>query len=357
MSRLKLGVIFGGASSEYEVSLMSASSVLHNINADKYDIVMLGITKDGRWLRYRGPVERIRSDEWDVPEFVTPAYVLPDRAAHGVLETKPGGGTEITPLDVVFPVVHGKNCEDGTLQGLFTIAGIPFVGCDTLSCAVCMDKAMARTATDGAGILSTPWDWFTADALADFEELERRLREKLGYPMFIKPANAGSSVGVSRAVDDAGLRTAIELALLHDKKIVAEQAVTGQEVECAVLGNDHPIASIVGEIAPKAEFYDYNAKYFDGTTDLYIPARLSAETAQLVREAAVKTFRTLGCSGLARVDFFAKADGTVILNEINTIPGFTHISMYPKLCEASGIPYPELIDRLVTLALEREFLI
>ncbi len=357
MSRLKIGILFGGASSEYEVSLLSASSVLTHINREKYDIVMLGITKDGRWLRYRGDIDDIRFDRWAESGNTAPAVVSPDRAVHGVMEILPDGRTVSIRLDAVFPVMHGKNSEDGTLQGLFTVAGIPFVGCDTLSCALCMDKALARTITDNAGIPSTAWDWFYADALSDFAALETRLVQKLGYPMFIKPANAGSSVGVSRATDTQSLRTAIELALEHDKKVVAEQAVIGQEVECAVLGNDSPITSMVGEIAPVAEFYDYNAKYIDNTTNLYIPARISGEIAQTVRDMAARSYRALCCTGLSRVDFFVKKDGTVLLNEINTIPGFTHISMYPKLFEATGIPYPELIDRLITLALERKFLI
>lgn len=357
MSRLTIGVLFGGASSEYEVSLMSASSVLNNIDHNKYDVVMLGITKDGRWLRYTGSIDDIRANRWQESGCTTPAFISPDRSVHGIVEILPDGTVAYTRLDAVFPVMHGKNCEDGTLQGLFTVAGIPFVGCDTLSSAVCMDKVIARTTTDGAGIPSTPWEWFYADALEDFDGLEARLREKLGYPMFIKPANAGSSVGVSRVIDKQGLAEAIRTALVHDRKVVAEQAVVGQEVECAVLGNDTPIASIVGEIAPKTTFYDYNAKYIDDTTDLYVPARISDKTAEDVRDMAVRTYRALCCTGLARVDFFVKKDGTVILNEINTIPGFTHISMYPKLFEAYGIPYPELIDRLITLSLERKFLI
>ncbi len=357
MSRLTIGVVFGGASSEYEVSLLSACSVLNHIDRQKYDVVMLGVTKDGRWLRYSGGIEDIRANRWLESGHTTPAFISPDRSVHGIVELAPDGTASMTRLDAVFPVVHGKNCEDGTLQGLFTVAGIPFVGCDTLSSAVCMDKVIARITTDGVGIASTPWDWFYADALNDFDALEKRLSEKLGYPMFIKPANAGSSVGVSRASDKESLRQAAILALSHDRKVVAEQAVVGQEIECAVLGNDAPIASVVGEIAPKAVFYDYNAKYIDDTTDLYIPARIDEKTAQTVRDMAVKTYRALCCTGLARVDFFAKKDGTVLLNEINTIPGFTHISMYPKLFEAYGIPYPELIDRLITLALERKFLI
>lgn len=357
MSKLTIGVLFGGASSEYEVSLMSAASVLTHINREKYDIVMLGITKDGRWFRYTGGIAELRADHWLRPDCTVPAFVSPDRSVHGLIELAPDGTVSTVRLDAVFPVMHGKNCEDGTLQGLFTVAGIPFVGCDTLSSAVCMDKAIARITTDASGIPSTPWEWFYADAFDEFDALEQRLARRLGYPMFIKPANAGSSVGVSRASDKQSLEQAIRLALEHDKKVVAEQAVTGAEIECAVLGNSAPVASAVGEIAPRAAFYDYNAKYMDDSTDLYIPARISQAAAQTVRDMAIKAYRALCCTGLSRVDFFIKKDGTVLLNEVNTIPGFTHISMYPKLFEASGVPFPDLIDRLISLALERRFLI
>ncbi|SDO04030.1 D-alanine--D-alanine ligase family protein [Acetanaerobacterium elongatum] len=356
MSRLTVGILFGGASSEYEVSLMSASSVLNHINREKYDIVMLGITKDGKWLRYRGEINDIKSGNW-VNGNVTPAYVVPDRALHGIIEIGEDGTAKATKLDAVFPVMHGKNCEDGTLQGLFMVAGIPFVGCDTLSSAICMDKVVTHTVMDNAGITTAKWDYCTADVLDNFEPYAKTLAERFGYPMFVKPANAGSSVGVNKATNSTQLKAAIKIALQHDKKVVIEQAVVGQEVECAVLGNRNPVASVVGEIAPKAEFYDYDAKYISDTTDLFIPARIPEAVAEKVRETAVKAYRALFCTGLSRVDFFVRANGEVVFNEINTIPGFTHISMYPKLFEAYGIPYSELIDKLIELALERKFMI
>ncbi len=356
MSRLTVGVLFGGASSEYEVSLMSATSVLTHIDKAKYDIVMVGVTKDGRWLRYRGETEAIKNGSW-INGDVSPAYVVPDRSVHGIVETGPDGRAVTTRLDVVFPVMHGKNCEDGTLQGLFAVAGIPFVGCDTLSSAICMDKVVTHTVMDSVGITTVKWAYCTQDALRDFDPYAETLEERFGYPMFVKPANAGSSVGVSKATNREKLKDAIKLALKHDIKVVIEQAAVGQEVECAVLGNASPIASVVGEIVPKADFYDYDAKYINDSTELFIPARISEAVANNVREVAVKAYKALFCSGLARVDFFVRADGEVVFNEINTIPGFTHISMYPKLFEAYGIPYSELIDRLIALAQERRFLI
>ncbi|MFA9381393.1 MAG: D-alanine--D-alanine ligase, partial [Acetanaerobacterium sp.] len=220
-----------------------------------------------------------------------------------------------------------------------------------------MDKTITHTVLDTADIRTAAWLQCTAAALDTFGEFEQRAAKALRYPMFVKPANAGSSVGVSKAYDASGLKRAVELALVHDQKVLIEEAVTGKEVECAVLGNEDPLASVVGEIAPKAEFYDYNAKYLNNSTDLYVPARIPETVAESVRGTAVRAFRALCCTGLARVDFFVRDDGVVVLNEVNTIPGFTHISMYPKLFKAYGIPYPALIDQLISLALERRFLI
>lgn len=353
MSKLTVAILFGGVSSEYEVSLMSGTSVILNTPADLYDVVMVGITRGGRWLHYNGPVELIREDKWADSPYVAAALLSPDRTHHGLLVER-GGVAELICLDAVFPVLHGKNGEDGTIQGLLELAGIPYVGCDPLSCAMCMDKAVTHTILADAQIPQAKWVTLRGADCADFDATEQRLREALDYPMFVKPANAGSSVGITKAHDANELRGALALALTHDKKIVVEEFIDGVEVESAVLGNDEPFVSVLGEIVPCKEFYDYEAKYLNDATELYIPARISDEAAALVRETAAKAYLALGCSGLTRIDFFVKRDGSgVVLNEPNTIPGFTSISMYPKLMEASGISYSELIDRLFRLALDR----
>lgn len=345
-------VLFGGVSSEYEVSLRSAASVLRNLDPDQYEIVMVGITRDGRWLRYHGAVSAIEDGTWQDGD-VCPCILSPDRQHGGLLAIH---AHTITPIaiDVVFPVLHGKNGEDGTVQGLLALAGIPFVGCGVLASAACMDKDVSHTLLEAAGVPKTKLMALTRQDIADFDALEQTLSQTLSYPMFVKPANAGSSVGVSKAKNAQELRDAISLALSHDRKIVVERTLTGKEVEVAVMGNEAPVASaVVGEIVPHNEFYDYQGKYLDNSTDLYVPARISEETIEQLRKTAVRAYSALGCAGLARVDFFVTDAGEIVLNEINTMPGFTSISMYPKLFEASGIPYPELIDRLIDHAIAR----
>jgi D-alanine-D-alanine ligase len=261
---------------------------------------------------------------------------------------------EILPVDCVFPVLHGKNSEDGTIQGLLELSGLPFVGCGTLSSAICMDKAVTHTLLNGVGIKQAQYLWFYYPRYLEHPEKVRiKIGARLGYPVFIKPAGSGSSVGVSRVNSEEELDTAIRLAANEGEKILVEEAVFGQEVECAVLGNDAAEAAPnVGEIAASAVFYDYDDKYKSGKSKLYIPARLSEEVAGELRSIAVRAYRTLGCHGFARVDFFVRNHTEVLLNELNTIPGFTPISMYPKLWEASGLSYGELLDRLIELALE-----
>ena len=351
MSKRSVAVIFGGASSEYEVSLRSASFVISGVDREKYDLTMVGITKKGQWFLYTGPENAIADDSWNRPEYVTPAVLPPDPSYHGLLVFSPDGVRTIQ-LDAVFPVLHGKNGEDGTIQGVFQMAQIPFVGCGVLSSAVCMDKAITHTILDQAGIPNAMWaDVYPWD-LESFDELEAELSDTLGYPMFIKPANAGSSVGVSKAVDKTALLEGLKLAFQHDGKAIVEEFIKGREVECAVFGNHAAKASVLGEIAPKKEFYDYEAKYEDDSTDLYIPARIPAETADLVRELALAAFESLGCEGLARVDFFVQDDG-IILNEVNTLPGFTSISMYPKLMMEGGISPYDLVGGLIELAFQK----
>lgn len=349
-------VIFGGASSEYEVSLRSAHSVIDNIPRDKYEVMTLGITKDGRWLLYTGNTENIGSGAWlKYERFLCPAVVSPDRSIHGITVMR-GGQVENVRVDIVFPVLHGKNGEDGTIQGLFELAGIPFVGCDTLSSAMCMDKAVTNTLADFAGVAQAKWLRTTAFDYKNAPEMFRQsCAEKIGFPLFVKPANAGSSVGISKVRNAGELEAAIESAFMHDGKIVVEENIDGREVECAVIGNDETYAPIVGEIVPCNEFYDYDAKYMNDGSVIHVPADIPPETAETVRAEAQRIYTTLGCSGLSRVDFFVRhKDGAVLFNEINTIPGFTSISMYPKMLEAAGMAYPELLDRLLTLACEKK---
>ncbi len=345
-------VVFGGCSSEYEVSLRSSASVLRNINRNKYNVLTLGITKDGKWLFYSGDIDSIENGTWADSSFVTPAVISPDRHDKALLVLKTSG-TEKIKIDVIFPVLHGKNGEDGTIQGLFDLAGIPYVGCGLLASGMCMDKAVTNTLADAAGIPGAKWSAFTkAEYYNNNVQLEP-IVEKLKFPIFVKPANAGSSVGISKAHNMDELKAALDLAFENDYKAVLEETLTGREIECAVMGNAGPVASCIGEILPTAEFYDYDAKYIDNSTGLAIPADLPEEVSEKVRKAAVHAYKTMGCEGCSRVDFFLSEDGTCYLNEINTLPGFTSISMFPKLFGQVGIEYSDLIDKLIEYAEER----
>jgi len=353
MKKKTVAVLFGGVSSEHDVSLVSATSVLNNIPVSDYDVVKIGITKDGRWLLYSGPNDRIPNGEWERDPSNISAVLSPDSSHKGFL-TLSAGQYELLPVDCVFPVLHGKNGEDGTVQGLLALAGIPFVGCDLISSANCMDKQVTHTLLDSAGIRTAKWNVLLRSKKDYSEEQLKKIETSLGYPIFVKPANAGSSVGITKAHNRTELLKGIELAFFNDRKAILEQTIDGIEVECAVLGNNDPIASVLGQITPSNEFYDFEAKYVSGSSLLDIPAKIDAATAQLVRDTAIRAYRAIGCSGLARVDFFVCGNKDVILNEINTLPGFTDISMYPKLWEASGIAYGELISRLIRLAFEKE---
>ena len=352
-AKLSLAVIFGGVSSEHEVSRMSVTSILENLSNERYEVHMVGITKEGRWLLYTGPVEDILSGAWEQGP-VTPAFLSPDPSVHGLVALR-DGKAETIHVDVIFPALHGKNGEDGTIQGLFQLSGIPYVGCDTESSAICMDKAVTHSLLSSADIEQAHYLWFYADRFdAAPDTIKNKIQARLDFPVFVKPSNAGSSVGVSKVERFEDLDQAIRKAAREDKKVVVEEGITGQEVEVAVLGNRDCEASIVGEIGASAQFYDYDDKYINGTSQLYIPARIPQEVSEKIRQTAVRAYRLLGCSGLARVDFFVTAgDNRVILNEINTLPGFTSISMYPKLWMAMGLSYGELLDKLIELALQR----
>lgn len=352
MSKIRIAVIFGGVSSEHDISRVSAANVIQNLPQDKYEIISVGITKKGRWLYFPGDVSEIPTGEWEKNPDCTPAVLSPDTTHKGFIMLS-GDDVTIRKVDVVFPVLHGKNGEDGTIQGLLELSGIPYVGCGVMASADGMDKATTHTVLDANGIRTAKYRSILQCDLSRLDEIAPEIADALGYPVFVKPANCGSSIGINKANDIEELKNAVKLAFTHDKKVIVEEFIEGQEIECAVFGNDSPIASCIGEIAPATDFYDYEAKYVLGSTNLYIPARIPEKSADEVREIAVKAFRAMGCSGLSRVDFFLKKDGGIILNEINTMPGFTAISMYPKLMEAIGVPYGQLLDKLVRLAFER----
>lgn len=352
--KISIAILFGGVSSEHEISRLSASSVIKNLSDDKYEKHLIGITKTGRWFLYTGDVNKIADGSWEDDENNALAFISPDKSTKGIVaETE--NGHETISVDVVFPVLHGKNGEDGTIQGLLQIAAIPFVGCDAFSSAVCMDKAVTHSLLSNSNIEMTNYLWFYRNRYeADAENIINKIEARLTFPVFVKPANAGSSVGVSKVDNKDQLDAAIKKAGLEDEKILVEDGVIGQEVECAVLGNRADAkASVIGEIGATADFYDYDDKYVSGTAELHIPARISDDVATEIQKIAVRAFRHLGCSGLSRVDFFITEDNKILLNEINTMPGFTDISMYPKLWMHMGLSYSELLDKLIELAFEK----
>ncbi|MBR6407917.1 MAG: D-alanine--D-alanine ligase [Clostridia bacterium] len=355
MHKKRIAVIFGGASSEHEVSRVSAASVIDNMPKDKYDIFTVGITKDGEWLLTSATTEQIASGEWENDEDNLSAFIAPDPSIHGLC-VMDNGRCEQLYIDAVFPVLHGKYGEDGTIQGLFEMAQLPYVGCATASSAVCMDKIFTNTVLEQNGIAQAKWLWFTKyDYFKNAGHYDDIIEKELGFPCFVKPANAGSSVGITKVKSREALADAIRLAAENDRRILVEEGIDGLELECAVLGNDQPIASIVGQIDPGKEFYDYEAKYSCAQSLLYIPAKVDESIIEDIRRQAVKAYRALDCAGLSRVDFFLrKSDNAILLNEVNTLPGFTSISMYPKLFDYSGIPYSELLDRIISLAFERD---
>lgn len=361
--KIRLGLIFGGRSAEHEVSLMSARSVLKAIDAGKYDVTLIGITKDGKWIAGADPLAALTSGETNAaPE----AALLGEPGKRELLAryAKAGGRavqlSSIAELDVVFPLLHGPYGEDGTVQGLLELADLPYVGSGVLASALAMDKAVCKQLLRAEGIPVVDWLLVTrAEIERDAEAVAHRAEAEFAYPMFTKPANLGSSVGVVKAHAHAELLEALREAARYDRRVLIERGINAREIEVSVLGNtggsDDPIASVPGEIVPSREFYSYEAKYLDNASQLIIPAPLPAETAAAARDYAVRAFKAIDGAGLARVDYLLDRDsGALYLNEINTIPGFTQISMYPKLWEASGISYTELIDRLIALALERQ---
>lgn len=349
----RIAIIFGGQSTEHEVSRFSAEAVLRNIDTGRFDVAMIGITKDGRWLSYDGPIGLIGTGEWQaLAESRQDSKQMLLTAGAAIAEAE----RDNKKIDVVFPVLHGANGEDGTIQGLFELAGIPYVGCGVLGSALGMDKAYAKVVFEKEGIPQGKYLVYSRkQILRDMGEIIPEVETTLTYPCFVKPSNAGSSVGVSKAHDRGELESALIFAAKYDRRVLVEEFIDGWEAECAILGNDDPAASTVGQVVPCNEFYDYEAKYMSGDdSEVIIPARLPSEVTEKIRNYAVKAFKALDCSGLARVDFFVrKDDNGIYINEINTMPGFTQISMYSKLWAASGLPYGKLIEKLIDLALER----
>ena len=352
---MKLAVIFGGVSSEHDISCLSAASILRNLDREKYEVYPVGITQDGRW--YYCPdctADTVENGEWERLTGKVPALFPPDRSVHGLVLLR-DGKTETVRLDCVFPVLHGAGGEDGTIQGLLELAGIPYVGCGVAASANSMDKSITKVLVDAAGVRQAKYYLaLRYDFERNAEGVVRTAADRLGsFPVFVKPCSQGSSVGVAKANDMLELAAGLTEAFKLDDKVLVEEFIDGHEVECAVLGNHSPIASTVGEIAPAQEFYTFDAKYKDEASQLYIPAHITPQQIETVRQNALRVYAALGCRGLSRVDFFVThADGEVVFNELNSIPGFTSISMYPKLFAHEGIDYPALLDRLISLALE-----
>lgn len=360
--KLRVALFFGGVSSEHEISCVSASAWLRALGeepcAGRYEVFPIGITKTGRWLACHPTPEAMADGSWEQGADCVPCVLSPDRGDHGVWLLR-NGRAELVSIDICAPVLHGKNGEDGTIQGLFELARLPYVGCGVLASAVCMDKALANTVMDAAGVPHCRWtSAIRAEVEQDRAAVLDRAEQMLGYPIFVKPANAGSSVGISKAADRAALDAALDVALREDDKVVFEEFIDGQEVECAAIGNPDDPASVSttrpGEILAGAEFYTYDDKYKNGVSQTVIPAHLSEEKLDEVQAEARKAYLALGCAGLSRCDFFVeRGTGRVLCNELNTLPGFTAISMYPKLMEHEGLTFSQLVDRLLRLAVTR----
>ena len=353
MSKVRVGIIFGGRSAEHEVSLQSARNIVDALDRSRFEPVLIGIDKAGHW--HLNDTSNFLLNQ-ENPALIAlnqsnrELAVVPGKANQQLVETSGTGLLE--HVDVIFPIVHGTLGEDGCLQGLLRMADLPFVGSDVLGSAVCMDKDISKRLLRDAGIAVTPFITLTRSNAARTSFAPAV--SKLGLPMFVKPANQGSSVGVSKVCDEAEYYAAVELALGFDEKVLVESAVKGREIECAVLGNENPIASGCGEIVVSSGFYSYDSKYIDDqAAQVVVPADISQEASERIRRLAIEAFEVLGCSGLARVDVFLTDDGEVLINEINSLPGFTRISMYPKLWQAAGMSYSELVSRLIELALER----
>ena len=347
MDKRTVAVLFGGCSSEYSVSLASAQAVVQHMDRERYTPVLIGISRSGAWLHYTGPVERIAEDTWNDPRWCAPAVVSLDRGDQTLLVRR-GKQVERVHLDAAFPVLHGKNGEDGTVQGVFELAGIPLVGCGVLASALCMDKDRAHKLAAVAGV-SVPNSYVLGRGEAG-EAASRA--ERLGYPIFVKPVKAGSSYGVTKVTERGQLTAAVELAFSHDDAVLLEECISGFEVGCAVLGNDVLTVGAVDEIELQSGFFDYTEKYTLKTAQIHVPARIRPEQSAQIQETARSVCRALGCRGFARVDLFLDAQGRIVFNEVNTIPGFTAHSRYPSMMKAAGLSLQEILTAVIELAVE-----
>ncbi len=346
MNRKKIAVLFGGHSTEYEVSLESAHAVITHIDKEKYELYLIGIDRHtGQWYWYRNDPEKIRNDSWNNREDCIPAAVSTDRTVHGICFMEEGKLRKIS-LDAALPVLHGKNGEDGTVQGVFELAGIPVIGCGLLSSALCMDKELAHRIVSAAGIRVA--ESITVKPGYNPQELSVQA-ERLGYPLFVKPVRAGSSFGITKVARAEELLPAVENAFAHDSEVILEEMIRGFEVGCAVLGNEEPVVGEVDEIELSDGFFDYEEKYTLKTSEIYVPARISPDVAEKIKEAALVIYRALKCSDFARVDLFLTPEGDIVFNEVNTIPGFTAHSRYPGMLKAAGMSFEEIIDRILAL--------
>lgn len=348
MNRIKIVVLFGGCSSEYGVSLQSSYSVMEALNPERYELIPMGITRDGSWFRYFGDIRRIPEDCWQGKD-CRPAFILPSKELHGIGMIQEDGTVRMEQVDVIFPVLHGKNGEDGTVQGLCDLAGIPYVGCGTLSSALCMDKDIAHIVAKAAGI-AVPEFAVLQSYMTEEEQRERC--QNLTYPVFVKPSRAGSSYGITKVEREADLEAAIREAYEYDTKVVIEAMIEGFEVGCAVLGNQELTVGEVDEIELHGGVFDFHEKYTLETSKIHVPARIDADTSRRIKDTAKVLYRALECQGMARVDMFLTPAGEIVFNEINTIPGFTSHSRYPSMMKAYGMSFQQVLDELVREALE-----
>lgn len=346
--KTRVAVLFGGCSEEYEVSLKSTCAILEHLDEKKYEIFTVGITRDGRWLRYEGAVEAIRGDYWAEDGRCVPAFFSPSKEMRGLLEMREGGIC-VVPVDVVIPVLHGRNGEDGTVQGMLELAGIPYAGCGVLASAVGMDKDVSHKLAEAAGVAVPRSAAFRKeeDAATICQTIWR-----FQYPLFVKPANGGSSIGISKVEDPTMLLRAVQQAFQHDDKIIIEENVPGFEVGCSVLGNGEAVLGEVDEIQLNGATFDFKEKYGMTKAAHYVPARIDSAAAERVKSAALAVYRALSCRGMARIDFFLTPEGQVVFNEVNTMPGFTAGSRYPKMLMAAGLSYGQILDSLICDALE-----
>lgn len=344
--RKRVAVLFGGCSSEHEVSLQSAHAVITHIDTEAYELVMIGISKDGKWYLYQGDPANIPGRAWLDAKDCIPVAVSPDKGLHGILLLKQEGVEEF-PLDGALPILHGKNGEDGTVQGVLELAGIPLVGCNTMSSAVCMDKEAAHRLVKECGVKVPASYTVTEDGMDDFPKV-RRWAKELGYPLFVKPMRAGSSFGITKVAWEGELQAAVEHAFAYDSCVIIEETIDGFEVGCAILGTEELIVGAVDEIELSQGFFDYTEKYTLKSSSIHVPARISPQKAKEIQDTAVKIYRGLGCSDFARVDMFLTPQGDIYFNEVNTIPGFTSHSRYPNMMKEIGISFEGLLGRLLS---------